>query len=113
MKTSRVLRNPAISMPNNLPKVEIPELPLEHKTLIQWEANVDKNKFEYGYIYHYEEDNSRAEIALKIEAVVPFKVIIYFTFGRAFPYELVVNDQQVFVSDTLRDVTKWLDNNLQ
>lgn len=103
----QVIRGIKMPEPDNLPKP--PELPLSHKTLIQWEANVDKNPdFKWRYIYHFNEEKQCAEI----EVVGRLnKTIIEYTFGRTLPYKLIVGTKEIFVSDKLRDIIKWMNNN--
>lgn len=104
MRRDFVRQMPVPTIQNDSPKP--PELPLSHKTLVQWEANVDKNKFEPSYLYNFDEEKQCAVIELYIPEI---KSVIEFTYGRAFPYRFIVDGEEKFVSDSLRDIARWLD----
>lgn len=84
------------------------EISVAHKALIQWETNVDKNKFPYDYIYNYPEETSYAVIVVK-SPPKGSEVIIQFTYGNVLPYKFIIDGETIFVCDTLRDIINWFD----
>lgn len=95
---------------NSLEELEKPELPLIHRTLIQWEENAEKyNLSPYEYIYSYNEEEERAEVIIS-SPLTGYKAEIQYTFGRTLPYKFIVDDKEVFVCDKLRDIIKWIKN---
>lgn len=99
-------KSPSLNQEN--PTATKPELPLIHKTLIQWEENVTNSGFPYSYIYNYNYNEERGEISVTLP-FKGYKCEIYFKFGRSLPYIFMVNDKEQFVCDKLKDIMNWLD----
>lgn len=85
------------------------DISVAHKALLQWEKNVNTNKFEYSYLYNYPVDSQYAVIAITPPLHLTGKKIeIWFKYQSTFPYKFMVDDKEVFVADKLRDIIKWL-----